>query len=67
MAMLMLSLHALLGADATDGEDEEELPCEPTGNGAIDIGSVAICKEFWRSFARSSTAMDWIENGYRML
>ncbi len=67
MAMLRLSLHASLGADAMNGEDKEELPCEPVGDGAIAIGSVASCKEFWRSFVRSSTVMDWIEKGYRML
>ena len=31
MARQMLSLHASLGADAMNGEDEEELPCEPAG------------------------------------
>jgi hypothetical protein len=67
MAMLMLSLHTSLGADATNGKDEEEMPCEPAGDGAIATGSVASCKEFWRSFVRSSPVMDWIENGYRML
>ncbi len=67
MSMLMLSLHASLGANATDGEDEEELPCEPAGDGSIATGSVASCKELWRSFVRSSTVMDWVENGYRML
>jgi hypothetical protein len=58
MAMRILSLHASLGADATDGEGEEELPCEPAGDGAIATGSVAIFKEFWRFFVRSSTVMD---------
>jgi hypothetical protein len=63
MARQMLSLHASLGAVAMNGEDEEELPSEPAGDGAIATGSVAIFKEFWRSFVRSSTVMDWIENG----
>ncbi len=67
MAMLRLSLLASLGADAANGEDEEELPCEPAGDGAIATDSVASCKDFWRSFVRSSTVMDWIEKGYRML
>jgi len=57
MAMLRLSLHASLGADAMNGVDEE-LPWEPAGDGAIATGSVASCKEFWRSFVRSSTVMD---------
>ena len=39
-------LHSSLRADATDGEDEEELPCEPAGDGAIATGNVASCKEF---------------------
>jgi hypothetical protein len=57
MAMLRLSLYASLGADAMNGEDEE-LPCKPAVDGAIATGSVASCKEFWRSFVRSSTVMD---------
>ena len=63
----MLSLHPSLGVNATDGEDKEELPCEPSGDGAIATGSVTTCKEFWRSFVRSSTAMVWIEKGYHVL
>ena len=39
-------LHSSLGADVTDGEDEQELPCEPAGDGAIATGNVASCKEF---------------------
>jgi hypothetical protein len=66
MAMLRLLLHTSLGADAMNGEDEE-LPCEPAGGEAIATGNVASCKEFWRCFVRSSTVMDWIEKGYRML
>ena len=38
-----------------------------SGDGVIATDNVASCKEFWRSFVRSSTVIVWIENGYRML
>ncbi len=60
--MLRLLLHASLGADAMNGEDEE-LPCEPAGDGDIATGSVASCKEFLRSFVRSSTVMEFDREG----
>ena len=58
MAMLRLSLYASLVAHATNGEDEKELPCEPSGDEATATDSVANCKELWRSFVGSSTVMD---------
>ena len=47
--------------------DDTDLPCEPAGHGIIATGSVESCKEFWRTFVRSSVVMDWIENGYQLL
>ena len=48
-------------------EDTEDIPWEPAGYGQIAIGSVTSCKEFWRTFVRSSVVMDWIEHGYALL
>ncbi len=39
----------------------------PRGHRLIATGSVQSCKEFWRTFVRSTVVMDWIENGYRLL
>ncbi len=41
-------------------ESEEELPCEPAGHGEIATGSVSSRSPFWRTFVRSSVAMQWI-------
>ena len=45
----------------------EDIPCEPAGHGEIATGSVTSCLEFWRTFVRSSVAMEWIEHGYALL
>jgi hypothetical protein len=43
------------------------LPWEPAGHGETATVSVRSCKEFWRTFVRSSVVMQWIEEGYRLL
>ena len=48
-------------------ESEEELLCEPAGNGEIAMGSVTRCSPFWRTFVRSFVVMRWIEDDYRLL
>ena len=48
-------------------DTEMDIPCEPAGHGEIATGSVTSCKEFWRTFVRSSVVMDWIEHGYALL
>jgi hypothetical protein len=56
-----------LGAGSENVEGEVELPWEPVGHGAIAIGNVTMCKEFWRTFVRSLGVMNWIKEGYRLL
>ncbi len=50
-----------------DEEWEENMPWEPAGHGEIATSSVSSCAAFWRTFARSSVVMNWIEDGYRLL
>ena len=50
-----------------EGVLEDELPCEPAGQGEIATGSVPSCSSLWRTFARSVVAMYWIKDGYRLL
>jgi hypothetical protein len=47
--------------------EDAELSWEPVGHGQIATGIVSSCKEFWRSFIRSSVVMDWIEHGDALL
>ena len=46
--------------------DEEADLLELWGSEPVATGSVRQSAEFWRSFVRSSTVMDWIDNGYRL-
>ena len=55
------------GITGVEEEMDEELPCEPAGHGEIATGSVSQCSPFWRTFARSSVVMQWIESGYRLM
>ena len=50
-----------------DVAEDPDLPWEPAGYGAIATGSVSRCKEFSRTFVRSSVVMEWIEHGYALL
>ncbi len=46
---------------------DTDIPCEPVGHGEIATGSVESCKDYWRSFLRSSVVMEWVEYGYPLL
>ena len=48
-------------------DTERDIPCEPASHGEIATVSVISCKEFWRTFVRSSVVMDWIKHGYALL
>ncbi len=52
-----------LGCYKSEDPSYTDFPCESVGHGEIATGSVESCKEFWRSFLRSSVVMDWVEHG----
>ncbi len=48
-------------------DEEDPLPWEPAGHGAIATENVASCATFWWTFVCNLVAMTWIEEGYRLL
>ncbi len=47
-------------------DEDDELPWEPAGHGAIVTYGITKCHEFWRTFVRNPVVMSWIEEGYRL-
>ena len=45
---------------------DTDLPCEPVGSVRIATGSVTKLAAFWRTFAKISWILSWIEKGYEL-